>query len=588
MPSLSSSWRSPPTRARERRRRERRGIPSSARPRGTPSLTLGRQFILPGTLTLTVNADTLLPGTDFTLDARNGIVRLLAPARSLVERREGGTTAFHATYEFLPFTFRDAYRLRSPVILRDSATGRVDTVFRTAADFTSEDFFGPRLRKSGSLIRGIEAGSNRDLTLNSGFRLQMAGNLSNDIELLASLTDENSPIQAEGTTQTLQELDRVFIELRSPDAGATVGDLFLGFSEGQFGRLTRKLRGALGSWTSRAQAVRGGAEAGAASVRGKHTSNEIRGIDGNQGPYRLIGAHNEFPVIVIAGTERVYIDGREMTRGLMNDYTIDYSLGEVTFTSRRRITFASRIVVEFEHTDQRYARNFLGGRARLGSEDGRWSVGGMVAREDDDEDALQDASLTADDRELLAAAGDSPALAARSGIVFAGPGMGKYELRDTTVFFPLIGGLIDTSVLVYNPSDTALAVYNATFTYIRNGGGDYEKVSTGNYRYAGPGNGSYLPVIVLPFAERHDFANVAVNGSLTGDLSVAGEYAASSFDRNTFSGLDDGDNEGGAYDLVGPVRQVRVVGRRRERRGARRETEAARDRQGFQPARTLR
>ncbi len=515
---------------------------------GDTLLMLGTQFVLPGSLTLSLGADTLVPGSDFILDGRNGVVRFSAPAASY-SRDATGSAIFRARYEFLPFTFRDAYRLRSPVILRDTATGRVDTIYRTAADFTSEDFFGTRLRKSGSLVRGVQAGSDRDLTLNSGFRLQMSGNLSDDLEILASLTDENSPLQAEGTTQSLQELDRVFIELRSPGAGATVGDLFLGFSEGEFGRLTRKLRGALGSWTSRAPSLRGGAEAGAASVRGKYTSNEIQGIDGVQGPYRLVGGNNEYPVIVIAGTERVFIDGREVTRGLMNDYTVDYSLGEVTFTSRRRITFASRIVVEFEHTDQRYARNLLGARARLASDDGGWSIGGMAAREDDDEDALQDASLTSEDREILAAAGDSPALAARSGVVFAGPGKGKYELRDTTLLFPPPAGLIDTSILVYNPSDTALALYNATFTFIRSGGGDYEKISTGHYRYAGPGNGSYLPVVVLPFAERHDFANVAVAGSLTGGLSVAGEYAASSFDRNTFSGLDDEDNEGGAYDV---------------------------------------
>jgi len=102
---------------------------------------------------------------------------------------------------------------------------------------------------------------------------------------------------------------------------------------------------------------------------------------------------------------------------------------------------------------------------------------------------------------------------------------------------------------VYNPSDTTRAVYNATFSFTGTAGGDYEKVSTGYYRYAGPGKGSYLPVIFLPFPVRHDFANVAVNGSLTGDLSVAGEYAASSSDRNTFSALEDDDNEGGAYDV---------------------------------------
>ncbi len=460
---------------------------------GDTLLRLGREFILHETLSLSAGSTHLRAGADFTLDGRNGLISLLGPARAIVDRDPGGSTALRAVFEYLPFTLRDTYQLRAPVVIADTATGQLDTVYRTAADFTSEDFFGPRLRKSGSLVRGIQVGSNRDVTLNSGFRLQMAGNLSNDLEVVASLTDENSPIQAEGTTQTLQELDRVFIELRSPTAAATLGDLSLGFSEGQFGRVNRKLRGALGAWTPGEGPIRGRAEAGGASVRGKYASNEIRGVDGVQGPYRLTGRNNEFPVIVIAGTERVYIDGQEMTRGLLNDYTIDYSLGEVTFTSRRRISFASRILVEFEYTDRRYSRNFLGGRARFASEDGLWSVGGIALREHDDDNALQDGELSGADRQLLAAAGDTPGLASRSGIEFAGPGKGRYELRDTTVFHPLQGVSIDTTVLVFNPSDTLRAVYNVVFSFSGPGAGDYEKVSAGHYRYAGPGKGSYAP-----------------------------------------------------------------------------------------------
>ncbi len=517
---------------------------------GDTLLRLGREFILPRTFRLSAGQAVLVPGVDFTLDARRGAVSLLGPARAVVDRDSGAATGFRAVFEYLPFALRDTYQLRSPVAVADTATGRSDTIYRTAADFTPGDFFGPRLRRSGSLVRGIRVGSNRDVTLNSGFRLQMSGNISNDVEVAASLTDENSPIQAEGTTQTLQELDRVFIELRGPGAAATLGDLSLGFSEGRFGRLNRKLRGALGAWTPGEGPVRGGAEAGGASVRGKYASNDIRGVDGVQGPYRLTGKNNEFPVIVIAGTERVYIDGREMVRGLLNDYTIDYSLGEVTFTTRTRITFASRIVVEFEYADRRYSRNFLGGRARFSSEDGRWSVGGMALRENDDENALQDGDLSPSDRQLLAAAGDDPGLASRSGIVLAGPGKGRYELRDTTVFVPVPGGMVDTTVLVFNPSDTLRAVYNVVFSHVGPSGGDYERVSAGHYRYAGPGRGSYAPVRFLPFAERRAFANVALSGELPGEFGVDAEYAASSFDRNSFSTLDDGDNGDGAYDVA--------------------------------------
>ena len=49
------------------------------------------------------------------------------------------------------------------------------------ADANFESIFGKRIEKSGSIIRGFSVGSNKDLTLQSGFRLQLAGKLSDDV-----------------------------------------------------------------------------------------------------------------------------------------------------------------------------------------------------------------------------------------------------------------------------------------------------------------------------------------------------------------------------------------------------------------------
>jgi hypothetical protein len=173
----------------------------------------------------------------------------------------------------------------------------------------------------------------------------------------------------------------------------------------------------------------------------------------------------------------------------------------------------------------------------------------MAARESDDENSLADIPLTAADREILRFAGDSPAAASTPGVDSVGPGKGRYELRDTVVSFPDGGGPRDTTILVYNPGDTTVALYLAVFTPVGPGNGDYQKISTGHYRYAGPGKGGYAPARFLPLPEKHDFADVEVRGRLTDALSLTGEYAASSYDRNTLSSLGDGDNAGGAYDV---------------------------------------
>ena len=132
--------------------------------------------------------------------------------------------------------------LRSPITGKDSLR-----IARPVNAFSMDDVFGSGLQKSGSIVRGFTVGSNRDLSLNSGLRLQLSGKILSDVEITAALTDENTPIQPEGTTQTLQEFDKVFVEINAKRLSATLGDFVLDLSGTEFARLSRKLQGAKGT-----------------------------------------------------------------------------------------------------------------------------------------------------------------------------------------------------------------------------------------------------------------------------------------------------------------------------------------------------
>jgi hypothetical protein len=525
------------------------------------SYTLPHRFLIEKSDTVLVDSLTPLQRNfDYTIDYQRGLVRFSPQFLQLVFADTAKRTHIvEIVYERYPFQFRDKYLHQEIVVQRDTVKGDTLRITRPATPFTLSEIFGPSLQKSGSLFRGMNVGTNRDLTLSSGFRMELAGKLSSDIEVVAALSDENSPIQPEGNTQTLQEIDKVSVEIKSPNVNATIGD-FLYASEGaEFARINRKLQGARGAADYRIGSSRAGSVFLGAVTRGKFNTNQFQGLEGVQGPYRLAGKNGERTIIIIAGTERVYVDGERMTRGETNDYIIDYASGEVTFRPRRLITGASRIVIDFEYTDRFYTRSLLAARteSELGTPNLRLTA--SYFRESDNENSTIDIALSDSDRAILSRSGKDRFKATKSGVTFVGRdsltlvGRGQYVQVDT---------VIDQQAYTfyrYAPGNVN-ALYALTFSLVGFGQGDYVKESSGNYRWVGLKAGSYLPIQFLPFPELHDLADIQVNGRATDYLTVSGEFAFSRFDANKFSILDESRSSGGAYklDLVANPKALKI------------------------------
>lgn len=449
------------------------------------------------------------------------------------------------SYQAIRLSLKKEYKLRSLVTRFDEATKDTIKVVRIEGGrFTAESIFGSGIQRSGTLVRGFKIGTNQDFSLNSGFRLQLSGRLSDEIELVAALTDENTPIQPEGNTEKLDELDKVFIQIKHPRATGTFGDYYLDKRYGEFGVINRKLQGLMGEYNYSNQK----AYFALASSKGKFNTNNFNGQDGVQGPYRLSGKNGEPDIIIIAGTEKVYVDGVEMKRGERNDYVIEYSNAQITFTPNRLITSASRISVDFEYTDRRYRRNFLGAGVESRLFNDKLGIKFQYLREGDDENAPIDISLSQSDINILKNAGDDRNKASRTGVSLAVPDsvtgkiQGIYTKIDT-----LINGN-NYSYYRYNPGDST-ALYNVTFSFVGQGNGDYSKESLGNYTWAGIGLGSYAPVIFLPLPELKQFGNMVVDFTPNDDISISFEFAGSLWDKNRFSTIDNNDNFGAATDF---------------------------------------
>jgi len=448
-------------------------------------------------------------------------------------------SVIYISYDYLPFTLKRSYSLRSLVFKPDTAGKKSRTLSVIQQEDNFSSIFGPELTKSGSISRGFIVGSNRDLTLSSGFRLQMAGKLSNEIEIVAALTDENTPIQPQGNTQTLQEVDNVFVEIKSPTYNATLGDFQYSFSGSEFASISRKLQGAKLSANYQHATPQTNVVVTAATSRGKFHTNQFQGIEGVQGPYRLRGKNNERNIIIIAGSEKVFVDGIEMVRGDNNDYSIDYGSAEITFSTRRLITGASRIVVDFEYSDRQYVRNFFGaGVSTQPSDNVRFHV--QYYREGDDPDSPIDISLSDSDKEILRQSGNTTAT--KSGVIFVGRdslgiGKGNYIAVDTT---------IDSKPFRYYLflQGDSNSVYNVAFSNVGVGYGDYVREGIGRYKFVGMQRGEYLPIIILPSAQLHQLYAVQSTIIPTKEFTIDAEFAASDFDQNRFSSIGDNSNNG--------------------------------------------
>lgn len=501
-------------------------------------------FVVDSILSLKLFPDNIVV-TNYLFDREKQ--QLLIYDRNLINRK------FVILYKAFPIK-REATRKNYPQIRKDTVINRTFTQIKTASSKNlTDEIFGSRIERSGSISRGFSFGTNRDFTINSGLRLQMAGQLSDDVEVVAVLSDQSSPIQPEGNTRTLQEIDKVYIDIKHKYAQATFGDFQFSQKVGTFGVVDKKLQGLKASAFSDEN---NSAIVSYATARGKFKSQQFMGIDGVQGPYRLTGENNERDIIVLAGTEKVFINGEEKTRGENYDYTIDYSTGEIYFTPKVVITNASRIRVDFEYSDRKFERNFFGTsiNSKIFSE--KLTFGFSYFREGDNQDLPIDISLSEFDRKILSSSGNDRLKASKSGIKFVGfdttgKPVGTYIKKDTIINNQIF------QFYEYGPGSDS-AFYNISFSFIGEGMGDYIRVGLGRYKFVGPGKGNYLPIILLPMPELKQLSNFYSRAFLTKNLYVEGELSLSSYDKNRFSVIDDDKNKGKAHKYTIGVDSIEI------------------------------
>ena len=420
-----------------------------------------------------------------------------------------------------------------------------------------DPFAGVDLQRTGSITRGVAGGTNQDAGIESGLRLQLNGNLTDDVAVRAVLTDQNTPIQPDGTTQRLDDFDRVFIEIETPQATAQLGDVDVAFRNTEFAPFSRKIQGA--ALRSRAWGPALGLNEGEATIlgavsRGQYRTQDLQPIDGVQGPYRLSGLQGERFIVVVGGSETVYLDGQPLERGRTNDYVIDYTRAEITFTGNRIITDAQRITVEFQYRTSQFDRTLVGGRSTAGlwsTDTGRSRIRTEVTflREADGREFGSAFDLSTQDSLALVNAGDEAAL--RSGaerVEFDSESpfiQYRREIRTT-------GAQTDTVfVALEEAPPEGTSVFRVTFSRVGPGQGAYDRVGRQQngilYEFVGEGQGEYSPQQPIPRPQKRQLLDLTAQIEPVVGVQIYGEWARSVVDENRFSSLDAQDDAGRGY-----------------------------------------
>ena len=395
---------------------------------------------------------------------------------------------------------------------------------------------------SGAFSRGISVGNNQDLVVNSNFNLQMSGKLSSDIEVNAAITDNNIPIQPDGNTAQLNQFDRIFIELKRKNTSLSAGDFDMQKPNSYFMNYSKRVQGLAVSHVEKLKNNRQFQTKSAVAVsRGKFSRQIIEPIEGNQGPYRLQGANGERFIIVIAGTEKIYLDGNLAKRGLDNDYTIDYNQGILIFTSKTLIKRELRIVAEFEYNDQNYVRSMYATGAEYAFPRGR--IYFNLYGEQDSRNSGTQNTLRPTDKNALAEAGDAP-----NGILAGGIDTLKNFDKDKILYAQ---NTDNQGLAFFRFSKNAdSARYVLRFVEVPQNQGDYAiKLSDANgrtYSYVGDGKGSFRIGTKLNAPKLLQLYTFGTEYQLfkKKNASFRAEMALSNRDENRFSDVNDDDNFG--------------------------------------------
>jgi hypothetical protein len=313
--------------------------------------------IIPKSEIVRLNGEEILRGADYAIDYARGYISILFPIPK--------DSSIEIEYDIIPLGIKRIYQRelflpKRPLIQPSETSDELEQTHKPT-EIPLETTTPSALRVTGTKTFSVSMGSGRSLTPDQSLRINVDGKVSENVSVIAMLSDQDLPFQPEGMTEDIEDLDQKLIRIASPHVSATLGDYEGAVGESEFVAFPRALEGVM---------VQGNFDWGGFSIipsaipKGQSFSKTIQGIEG-QSEYRL-DADGQY-IVVKAGSEIVWLNGERMKRGEDNDYVIqDYGDPTIEFTSKHLITGNDVIRVDFEYIpeDIAYKQSLYGASVR--------------------------------------------------------------------------------------------------------------------------------------------------------------------------------------------------------------------------------
>lgn len=283
----------------------------------------------------------------------------------------------------ISYTYSDI----TPPLKKDLGIGKINEWFpKNTADKTTSSQDLSNIKTRGSVSRQLEVGSSGQSLISGGLDIKIDGEITPGVKIKGIISDNDAPFQDYASTQSVQDVDKILINVYSDDFDARIGDIYVNNNWNHWSRFNRKLIGAQVAYKN--EKYEGAAFVG--SARGKFRRQEVTARDGDQGPYRLQGSDGDNAITIVPRSEQVYVDGVALDK---THYTLYYSDAELFFSSDFIVSSASRIVVEFNYVNEFYSRSSTGAMSawRFGK---NIKIGASYIREKDDENNPVDIHLS--------------------------------------------------------------------------------------------------------------------------------------------------------------------------------------------------